>query len=334
MGNRRPDLKHVLRPGGEWGLLHHRLPSTTSPTTLSTYSFDFTRRPCLNRTVKTTAPFLALLLLASCRSSHNNPAPPPQPLPAGKHLRLPPGVFETAGFTLQPGGSIIGAGMGRTIIRLTAPARLAIDGWSHGQGGSSIISDLTVDCGASPADTNFARCGIGGLRWSNSTIERVQVVGLGSFAGKGKSGSESFGIILSHSTNCAIRDCIVERNTGGYVSAFCIGGSSITGTNLTANFRFDPDWIRFMSDFAGVLQAFTLSGSSPPAGSQNLAYLNSHTSGASRAVYCDTGFLVNNLTLSNISGSLKSYPFVKATPILLHGEPAYSNVSTSNVSTH
>lgn len=277
--------------------------------------------------MKILAQSLAFAILASCQ--HTEPKPAPQPVPEGKHIVLGPGIYTTRGVILEPGGSITGAGMDKTTIRLTAPARLAINGWSSHTNLGPKVSDLTIDCGAIPSDTNFARCGIGGNLWVNGTVERVRITGLGSFCPKLHDNSESFGVSLCNSSNCIIKDCVVEKNTGGYVSAFLMSGQSMTGSNLTVSFKHNATWAAKIGAFAGVLQAFTLGGGSPPEGSSNIAYKNCKTTGASFGVFCDSGYRVNGLMLSNISGTLSSYPSVPKQPIRLISGPGYFDVTTN-----
>jgi hypothetical protein len=285
--------------------------------------------------MKTPSVILAIGLLGNCQSTdhgHDTPKPKAQEMPVGKHVKLGPGVYQTRGFILEPGGSLVGAGMDKTTIRLEGPSRLAINGWAAVESHGARVADLTIECGVVSSDTNFARCGIGGNRWVNGVVERVRVRGLGSFCPKLHERSESFGIILSGSSNSIIRDCIVEKNNGGYVSAFCISGVNVTGSNLTARFRYDGSWSRKIGVWGGALQAFTVSGGTSQNGSRNLAYLNCRTENAAYGVFGDSGVRVDGLVLSNITGSLKSYPWLPKQAVRLVAGPEYLNVRTNNVS--
>ena len=87
--------------------------------------------------------------------------------------------------------------MNRTVIRRMDPdARFVVNGWTIAGTSQVRVTDLTLDANATLAGKEAA-CGIGGLHWKDSVIERVRVIRLGSFSLP----SESFGIILEDSAN-------------------------------------------------------------------------------------------------------------------------------------
>ena len=164
--------------------------------------------------VKTpTTHLVAGFLLAACESADHTPNPSLVPAEAfdakmWNHLtngvpdviRLDAGTYLTRGsraWWLAPGDSLIGAGMNRTVIRRMDPdARFVVNGWTIAGTSRVRVTDLTLDANATLAGKEAA-CGIGGLHWKDSVIERVRVIRLGSFSLP----SESFGIILEDSTN-------------------------------------------------------------------------------------------------------------------------------------
>ncbi len=235
-------------------------------------------------------------------------------------IRLGPGTYLTAGeraWTLSPQDSLVGAGIGRTIIRRVDPtARSVIDGWveaGHLPGGR--IADLTVDANATRWTTQAA-CGILCYRWTGCRVERVEVIGLGSF----KPNSESFGILLSHSTNSVVDGCWVDRNVGGYVTAFTVSGRACTITNCTATLLWQPGWDKRLAGLA-------VAGGG--AGSQNLRLLNNTVNGARFGVFCDTGPAITGLDISGNRGTLRSDRVWHAIPINLTGKVKYLNVRTN-----
>lgn len=273
----------------------------------------------------------ALVFMASCHTSSNNPpAPAPRWLDGEQSGYLEEGTYLTHGITVNDGRSLIGAGMDKTIIKLSGPSRFVIRSVRRSPDPVT-ISDLTIDVGAVNTETNMARCGIIGYNWSGGIVERVRVVGLGSFTHPQNPESESFGIILSNCRHSMINDCTVEKNRGGYVSAYCLVGNYLTGSNLVARFSYSQTWSKYLGLYAGVLQAFTLGGGEAPTGSRSLKYSDCYTEGASRGVYCDTGYAVDGLLIEDIAGKLTPRYSVPEHAILLTGQPTYKNIQTNNV---
>ena len=234
-------------------------------------------------------------------------------------IQLAAGTYLTRGssaWTLAAGDSIVGAGMKRTVIRrMDTKARAVINGWTPAGNNQARIADLTIDANAKLAGKEAA-CGIIGLNWTNCTVERVQVIRLGSYVPKE---SESFGIMLSCSTDCAIRNCVVERNVAGYVSAFTISGRNTAISNSRADFSWVPGWDT-------RLQAFCLAGAADCGGSSNLSIINNRTSNARFAVFCDTGKRIDGITIAGNRCLLRTHQNAFAQGIRLVGGLQYTNV--------
>ena len=229
-------------------------------------------------------------------------------------IRLEARVYETAGspaWWLAQNDVIVGAGMDKTVIRRVGPGYSVVNGWLlTGHKPGLVVSELTIDCNAG-LEGDPAPDGIGGFRWRDCRIERVKVIGAGST----DPGKESFGIIISTSTNCVIRDCVLEQNVGGYLSAFTISGQDMAIEKCRATFTWKPGWDT-------RLQAFCLAGES-----EGLTIKNNRTAGARFGVFCDTGNTVTRLTVSGNRFGLRDYPKGAATAINL--QPSVKYVGTT-----
>ncbi|MBL9136860.1 MAG: hypothetical protein JNK85_13390 [Verrucomicrobiales bacterium] len=174
-----------------------------------------------------------------------------------KHLRLHAGVYLTRGNWAWPrqcilpnGGSLIGAGVGRTIIRLAESAAFTGTGGTHldvnvlwlgvpdENNGGWTVSDLTIDGNHSQVIKNSRQSVRSGLRIHGNAahIARVEVVGLrGRYEVDPitKINYEAFGISTINAPagpwkgpdggtvieDCVVRDCCPKS----YCSAISVG---------------------------------------------------------------------------------------------------------------
>jgi len=85
------------------------------------------------------------------------------------------------GVVSGPELSLIGAGVDKTIIQRVDPkCRVVVNAWITGSVKPRRVSDLTIDCNATLRGPD-APSGIAALDWTDSLVERVKVIGLGSF---------------------------------------------------------------------------------------------------------------------------------------------------------
>jgi len=279
---------------------------------------------------------IVAVLLCGCTLSHHST--PPAPIAADVFdammlgyqtngvpdtIRLAAGTYLTRGsraWTLSPGDSLVGTGMGKTTLRRMDPqARFVVNGWIAQGNAGARVADLTLDANAGLVGAE-APCGLGVFHWRDCTIERVRVIRLGSFSLL----SESFGIIPEDCTNLVVRDCIVEQNVGGYVTAYTISGKRVTLTNCVANFVWQPTWLKHLA-------AFATAGMGPD-GSQDVTIAGNRTSGARYGIYSDYGTKIDRLTITGNSGTLRSHGYAPAQEIFLTGQDRgvqYFNVRTN-----
>ena len=205
-------------------------------------------------------------------------------------ITLGPGLYLTRGsaaWWLASGDSLVGAGMDKTIIRRMDPsARAVVNGWITAGNSRARVADLTLDANAG-LTCSEAACGLIAWHWKDSLVERVKVVRLGSFF----VASESFGFCISSGTNNVIRSCWVEKNVGGYVSAFGFSGRNITVTACTANFDWELGWDT-------RLQAFLPSAGDSGHG-DNITISGCWTTGARFAIFNDMPGELRGLKIIN-----------------------------------
>jgi hypothetical protein len=221
--------------------------------------------------------------------------------PENSVIHLLPGTYHTHGrwgfdggpygFVIKDGWRIIGAGIGKTILKLRhayAPSGfigryntvLRTSETGTGNFSNISVSDLTIDCNYSELAATFgeSRLNLTGVYVSgkeNLSLERILVV---NAAGKmeNQSGSqlEAFVIGLSTAdssstpaTGISIRDCEVSSFQGGYCSAIGIYGKSandianpsvgkVSGVIQNCRVKFSP-WTT-----GDALYAYNISGAS------------------------------------------------------------------------
>lgn len=153
-------------------------------------------------------------------------------MPPGVLICLGLGVFHTTGrigFLLKTGQSVIGAGIGKTTIRLVTPdatTPLSVVVESAGDATCNIVlQDLTVDCNYSTGWGNITLQGVN-LQGSGHRISRVEVLRSAGFA------SECFALGIYASTisssDNVIDGCLVREHQGGWcTSIFLVNNSCL-----------------------------------------------------------------------------------------------------------
>lgn len=144
-------------------------------------------------------------------------------LPPGCRISLGPGIFPTHGrarWQLKTGQRLLGAGMGRTILRLEKPppgAPLAVVvGTLNDDAEDIVVQDLTIDC---HYQTSWGPITVQGVNLEGSyhTLRRVEVLRAAGFAqecfalGIGAHKRESYGNLIEH--------CVVREYVGGWCTA-------------------------------------------------------------------------------------------------------------------
>lgn len=238
----------------------------------------------------------------------------------GQTIRLDAGLYLTRGdaaWALRPGASLVGAGVKKTIIRRVNPSsRFVVDGWTYGASNSHCsVSNLTIDCNANPAD-KVAPCGLGLGGWRNSMVEHVHVIGTGNL---GLLESESFGIILHQCNLTDVSDCLVEGNLGGYVTAFCLTGKTLSVKNCRVKLTWKTGWHPHLAGFATA---------GATGNTEDLWIEGNRVDGARYGLYCDTSHdkgEIQRLTWYRNYGTLRSWGGPPVREVYLTGNVNYRN---------
>jgi len=165
-------------------------------------------------------------------------------LPAGALVNLLPGEFATmgrAGFSLKSGQKLIGAGIGRTVLRLEAPPEgspLAVVLATADESAEDVVvQDLTVDCNFS---SDWGAITVQGVNLAGTfhTIRRVEVLGAAGYA------QECFALGIAASSvqsrGNLIENCVVRAYAGGWCTAIFLVNNSC----LADPFNPDPVFTR------------------------------------------------------------------------------------------
>lgn len=260
---------------------------------------------------------------------------------AGATIKLQAATYTTAGRrndgTANPGAQLpqrsklVGAGQGRTLIVLVPTSSSTDHSTVYGLGGN-LVSDLTIDCGAttnSESFSNFKRNGLwladGGT--SANRISRVTV--LRQFGNQTMS-RESFGITTEGKAD-TITECTVSEPRGTYCAGIYSAGGIVQNNRVIY-----PE----MNGFATGcwLQCYGA------AGAKNLRFIGNIGSGGNIGFYHDTGNLTNILIATNIFSQVaqaieirhQQYPNVAtaagAKTIKIQGNRFYMRTTNSEIS--
>lgn len=152
--------------------------------------------------------------------------------PEATIINLQAGVFPTYGtngFRLKSGQRMIGAGVGRTVLRLVAPPPGAVLASMIGSEGDNtediVVQDLTLDCNYQSAWGRITVQAIG-LAGTFQTIRRVECVNAAGFA------QECFAIGIFASTRDSVGNLIEGCKLSSYQGGWCTGIAIVNNSTL------------------------------------------------------------------------------------------------------
>ena len=225
-------------------------------------------------------------------------------MPENATIYLGPGIYETRGrqgFTLKTGQKLLGAGMGKTILRLTSPPKnypLAVVLTTKDETAENIvIQDLTVDCNYSSPWGPITVQGVN-LFGNFHTLRRVEVLRAAGFA------QECFALgIGAHtipSRGNLIEGCIVRNYVGGWCTAIYLVNNSCLHDPLNPCATYTQGIVR--NNFVDLTKARFPKGGGCAYGGGGMdkaLFEQNHSLGANFGFNFDTARLLNTRIINN-----------------------------------
>jgi hypothetical protein len=230
---------------------------------------------------------------------------------------------STYGFRLRKGWKLIGAGRGKTRFKLTpkpgAPTREFAAFFSLQDAPDVEIRELSLDCNwaAFRADANCKGVsGIGGRLNSGLVIERVEITGHGCRAIDWGGAIYAYSICRK-AKGLRVRDCWIhapEPNEGANAHLIALGTNNhhtATPKEATAECLVEDNLLQGPGAIALGIQ------------SGGIVVRNNRVENCTYGIYCDTGFLYDNLYENNhITGTHYSIKFLSGWFHEKLGQPA------------